>query len=94
LKQFKHLKGHFGNAWQKQGIDFKNFPGPIVMTSNCLIEPRPKYKHRIFTMNSVGWEGVRRINNLDFSEVIKSAHEEEGFKESNMKNNSSIKNAK
>jgi len=64
------------------------------MTSNCLIEPRPKYKHRIFTMNSVGWEGVRRINNLDFSEVIKSAHEEEGFKESNMKNNSSIKNAK
>jgi len=64
------------------------------MTSNCLIEPRPKYKHRIFTMNSVGWENIKRINNKDFSDVIKCALEEEGFTEKTIKDNKSIKQSK
>ena len=46
LKKFKHLKGHYGNAWQRQKIEFARFPGPILLTSNCLVEPMPSYRDR------------------------------------------------
>lgn len=62
LKKFPHLKGHFGNAWQKQKVDFAKFPGAILLTSNCLVEPMPSYKGRIFTTNSVGFDGVTHID--------------------------------
>jgi hypothetical protein len=41
--------GNYGGAWQQQKIEFSRFPGPIVMTTNCIIEPRKSYKNRIFT---------------------------------------------
>lgn len=82
LKKFKHLKGNYGGPWQLQQYDFSMFPGPIVMTTNCIIEPRKKYADRIFTTSEVGWPGVRHIKNHDFSEVVKSALENKGFPES------------
>ncbi len=33
---FPHLPG----AWNLQKFEFSKFPGPIVMTTNCLVEPR------------------------------------------------------
>jgi hydroxylamine reductase len=47
LKKYKHLIGNYGGAWQNQKIDFAIFPGPIVMTSNCLVEPMKKYKYKL-----------------------------------------------
>lgn len=81
LKKYKHLKGNYGGPWQYQKIDFASFPGPIVMTTNCIIEPMKSYKKRIFTRSVVGWPGVTHLTNQDFSEVIKLAEEEEGFEE-------------
>ena len=40
LKTYPHLVGNYGGAWQDQQKEFADFPGPIVMTSNCLIEPQ------------------------------------------------------
>ena len=37
-----------------QKFDFHKFPGPIVVTTNCLIEPRGSYRGRLFTKNEVG----------------------------------------
>jgi hydroxylamine reductase len=48
LKKFKHLVGNYGTAWQNQKFEFAAFPGPIVMTTNCIIEPRRIYKNRIW----------------------------------------------
>ena len=79
LQKYAHFKGHFGGAWQKQRVDFNNFPGPIVMTTNCLIEPKPSYKKRIFTRTVVGWPGVQHLAGEDYSEVIKMAKECDGF---------------
>lgn len=79
LREHKHLIGNYGGPWQVQKFDFAAFPGPIVMTSNCLIEPLRSYKNRVFTRGPVGWPGVKHMNNSDFSEVIKCAQEEEGF---------------
>jgi hydroxylamine reductase len=81
LKAYPHLVGNYGGGWQDQQVDFARFPGPIVMTSNCLIEPRPAYRQRIFTNGPVGWPGVRHLTDHDFSQVIKAAQALPGFAE-------------
>jgi hydroxylamine reductase len=79
LKAHPHLAGNFGGAWQDQHADFAAFPGPVVLTSNCLIEPQRSYKGRIFTAGPVGWPGVRHIENGDFSAVVQAAQALPGF---------------
>lgn len=81
LKDYPHLAGNYGGAWQDQQVDFARFPGPIVMTSNCIIEPRPAYRQRIFTNGPVGWPGVRHLADHDFTQVIKAAQAMPGFTE-------------
>ncbi len=81
LKKHPHLAGNYGGAWQDQQRDFAAFPGPIVMTSNCLIEPQPAYRNRIFTLGPVGWPGVRHLDNGDLSLAIKAAQSLPGFTE-------------
>src|SRR5699024_6627679 len=80
FQQFSHLVGHYGSAWQNQQLEFANFPGPIVMTSNCLIDPfKGQYNQRIFTRSMVGWPGVKHLEGNDFSEVINCAKQQTGF---------------
>lgn len=81
LKAYPHLAGNYGGAWQDQQREFAEFPGPIVMTSNCLIEPQPRYRGRIFTSGPVGWPGVRHIGEGDFSIVAQAALALPGFTE-------------
>ncbi|MDE2596092.1 MAG: hydroxylamine reductase [Sphingomonadales bacterium] len=80
LKQYPHLAGNYGGAWQDQQRDFDAFPGAIVMTSNCLINPEIKgYADRIFTAGPVGWHGIPHVKHDDFSAVIECALAQPGF---------------
>ncbi|MCA8047931.1 hydroxylamine reductase [Burkholderia arboris] len=79
LKAFPHLVGNYGGAWQDQQSDFAHFPGPILMTSNCIIEPMPQYRQRIFTTGPVGWPGVRHLEHHDYSMLIRAAQALPGF---------------
>ncbi len=81
LHAYPHLVGNYGTAWQNQQQEFADFPGPIVMTSNCLIEPRAAYRNRIFTAGPVGWPGLRHIQNDDYSQVLQAAQAIPGFVE-------------
>ncbi|ENM5854574.1 hydroxylamine reductase [Vibrio mimicus] len=81
LKKYPHLVGNYGSAWQNQQKEFANFPGAIVMTSNCLLNPNVgQYADRLFTRSIVGWPGVAHIEGDDFSTVIECALAQEGFK--------------
>jgi hydroxylamine reductase len=80
LKKYDHLIGNYGGAWQDQQNEFATFPGPILMTSNCIIEPTPAYKTRIFTTGPVGWPGTHHLENHDFSILIQAAEAMAGFK--------------
>ncbi|MEW6360267.1 MAG: hydroxylamine reductase [Planctomycetota bacterium] len=82
LKKYKHLVGNYGSAWQDQAREFDDFPGAILMTTNCIQKPRDSYKGRIFTCGLVGWPGVRHIGNRDFAPVIEAALAAKGFQES------------
>ena len=50
------------------------------MTSNCIIEPLPQYRQRIFTAGPVGWPGVRHIGDKNFAPLIQAANALPGFK--------------
>jgi len=76
-----NLAGNYGSAWQNQQLEFAAFPGPIVMTSNCLIEPQPMYRNRIFTAGPVGWPGVRHIADGNYAQVVQAANALPGFPE-------------
>lgn len=73
LRKLKHLVGNYGTAWQNQRKEFDEFTGPILVTTNCVMIPKDSYKDRMFTCGIAGVEGVRHINNRDFSEVIEKA---------------------
>lgn len=81
LKKYKHFYGHYGTAWQNQQREFAQFPGAILMTTNCIIKPQESYKDRIFTTGVVGWPGVKHIKDKDFTPVIEKALELPGFTE-------------
>jgi len=80
LRKYPHLVGNYGTAWQNQQKEFAAFPGAIVMTSNCLIDPNVgQYADRLFTRSIVGWPGVAHILGNDFSAAIEKALSLPGF---------------
>ncbi|MBC3215054.1 hydroxylamine reductase [Serratia fonticola] len=80
LKKFPHLVGNYGSGWQNQQTEFAKFPGSIVMTSNCIIDPNVgNYGDRIWTRSIVGWPGVNHLEGDDFSTVIAQAQQLAGF---------------
>ncbi|MEJ5357133.1 MAG: hydroxylamine reductase [Desulfobacterales bacterium] len=81
LKAFPHFYGHYGTAWQNQIREFAEFPGAILMTTNCIQRPKEEYKKNIFTSGLVGWPGVTHIADRNFKPVIDRALELPGFAE-------------
>jgi len=82
LKKYNHFYGHYGTAWQNQHEEFADFPGAILMTTNCIQKPLDTYKDNIFTTGLVEWPGVTHIDDeKDFSPIINRALELSGFSE-------------
>jgi len=79
LKKYKHFHGHFGTAWQNQHREFANFPGAILMTTNCLQKPLDSYKANIFTCGLVGWPDIPHISDGNFAPLIERALSLSGF---------------
>jgi len=80
LRDYPHLVGNYGSGWQNQQVEFARFPGPIVMTSNCIIDPHVgDYAERIWTRSIVGWPGVNHLEGDDFGPVIAQAQQLNGF---------------
>lgn len=81
LKAFEHLAGNYGGAWIDQASEFEEFPGAILMTSNCIQNPKITYQQRIFTTGAVAWPGVQHITDQDYSPVIAAALRAPGYEE-------------
>jgi len=78
-KKYPHFYGHYGTAWQNQKTEFKSFPGAIVMTTNCIIQPQPEYRDNLFTTGLVGWPQIPHFTDNDYSPVIQKALELPGY---------------
>ncbi|MBC2714451.1 MAG: hydroxylamine reductase [Desulfobacteraceae bacterium] len=81
LKKYSHFYGHYGTAWQNQKKEFAEFPGSILMTTNCIQKPKDDYNENIFTTGLVGWPGVTHLADKDFTPVIERALALPGFAE-------------
>lgn len=80
LKKYPHFFGHYGTAWQNQQREFPQFPGAILITTNCIQRPIDSYKTNIFTSGPVGYPGIPHVSH-DFSRVTDRALELPGFTE-------------
>ena len=82
LKEYPHLKGNFGTAWQSQQSEFHNIPAPILFTTNCLMPIRQSYADRVFTTSVVSYPELLHIGeDKDFTPVIEKALECGGYAE-------------
>lgn len=74
IKQFSHLVGNYGGAWQEQRREFNAFSGAILVTTNCVvIPPQNTYLSRLFTTGIAGVPGATHVHRRDFSMVIEKA---------------------
>lgn len=86
LKEYPHLKGNYGTAWQNQQKEFADLPAPILFTTNCLMPPKPSYADRVFTTAVVGYPGIKHLPDAvggtkDFTPLINKALELGGWEE-------------
>ena len=78
FKKYDNFVGNYGNAWWQQTSEFESFNGPILMTTNCIVTPKPSYKDKIYTTGAAGYPGCKHIageagEHKDFSEIIEHA---------------------
>ena len=78
FKKYPNFKGNYGNAWWRQKEEFEMFNGPILMTTNCIVPPKDRYKDRLYTTGAAGYPGCTYINGgiggkKDFSVIIQHA---------------------
>jgi hydroxylamine reductase len=72
LRKYSHLKGNIGKAWFDQTELFEKWQGAIVVNTNCIVPPKEScgYKDRMFGYKIVGVEGIKKIENDNFDELI------------------------
>ncbi|NEP45079.1 MAG: hydroxylamine reductase, partial [Okeania sp. SIO2H7] len=85
-QQYSHFYGHYGTAWQNQTKDFAKFPGPVIVTTNCLMPPHENYEDKLFSIGPVGYPGMTHLDAEtdgipDFTSVIQKALSMPGFTE-------------
>ena len=80
FREYKNLKGQFGQGMENCLLDFSTFPGPIILTRYSLFNVENLYRGRLFTTDFAYLKGVIPIKNNDFSGVKKSAENSKGFK--------------
>ncbi len=84
-ESYPHFYGHFGTAWQNQVKDFAKFPGPILVTTNCLMPPHDNYEAKLFAISAVSYPNMVHVPVFDglpnFKSLIQKALEMPGFTE-------------
>ena len=80
FSNYRKLKGQYGHGLENCLIDFATFPGPIILTKHSLHNIENFYRGRLFTTDTNFYNGVIKIENNNFEEVIKSANQAKGFK--------------
>ena len=80
FKEYKHLKGQYGQGMENCLLDFATFPGPIILTRHSLYNVKNLYRGLLYTTDFANSKGVIQIKNRDFSQVITASKNAKGFK--------------
>ena len=79
LNKYENLAGQLGGAWHDQRTVFKKYNAAIVGTSNCVLPALDSYKERMFTMDVAKLEGVKTVEDYDFSAAADSAPDDDAI---------------
>lgn len=79
FRQFSNLIGNYGDILLDQQMDIESFPGPVMINSDCSYDPPEVYRGRMFTTSIPFWRGVDYVSEDNFSKVVISAMDSEGF---------------
>ena len=85
FKKYTNLRGHYGNQTENCILDFATFPGSILLTKNLRANREFFYRGRLFSTDYIVQSGIIKIENDDFSELIKSAKTAKGFSKGKQK---------
>ncbi len=80
FKNFKNLKGHFGNQKKSTILDFATFPGPVLLTKNETKNLEYLYRGKLFTSDSMAPKGIVHLESSDYNDLIEAAELSKGFK--------------
>ncbi len=80
FKEYKNLRGQYGQGVENCLLDFSTFPGAIILTKHSLHNIENLYRGLLFTTDYTCPKGVIKIENNDFSRVIEASENAKGFK--------------
>lgn len=80
FREYKNLKGQFGQGIEYCLLDFANFPGAILIARHSLENIEYLYRGRLFTTDNFVPHGVVQIKDDDYTALINSALSARGFK--------------
>ena len=80
FKNFKNLKGHFGNQKKSTILDFATFPGPVLLTKNETKNLEYLYRGKLFTSDSMAPKGIVHLESSNYNDLIEAAELSKGFK--------------
>lgn len=85
LSSYQNLVGHYQKSNNNFPLDFASFPGPIYISGNAI----PKIdviRGQIYTSAKYPAYGIAKIENDDFSDLIKYALDAKGFEKDKLIN--------
>lgn len=78
--EYENLVGQFGKGIENCLLDFATFPGAILIARHSLENIEYLYRGRLFTTDNFVPQGVVKISDNDYSQLISSALDAKGFK--------------
>lgn len=79
FRKYKHLVGHYQKDKENPLIDFASFKGGILITKSYQQKIEQLLRGRIFTTDVIAGKGISKIKENDFTPLIKSIEETNGF---------------
>lgn len=79
FEKYKNLKGHYQMSLDNVQYDFSSFKGLVLVIRNFQYLLDRLYRGRIYTTNLIAGKGMTRVENNDFSALIKTAEESQGY---------------
>jgi len=77
--QYKNLVGHYQMSLDSVQYDFASFKGPILVLRNFQYNLDTLYRGRVYTTNIIADKGMSKIENNDFSNLVQTTENTEGF---------------
>lgn len=88
--QYPHLLGHYGNTTESCILDFATFPGSILLTKNSKNNTEYLYRGRLFSNDYIIHQGVVKVQDDDYTELINAALNAKGFSKGKTKPSTTV----